>query len=121
MSAIEQIESPDLKECLTRFNQKLKEINSNLDIFFDTDMCDKLTVKKKVQIELFLCYALNSLFWMHLRTIGKDPNKHSIVTEIMKVREYITKYKEVRYIIYIKKTFQTFLIPLHMYYHSLNQ
>lgn len=96
MNSVEQLGNPELIECMKQFHTKIKEINDNLDVVFDSDTCDNLSVKKKVQIELYLSYALNSFFWMHLRTTGKDPTKHSVVTEMMKVREYMSKYKEVK-------------------------
>ncbi|XP_026476590.1 nuclear nucleic acid-binding protein C1D-like [Ctenocephalides felis] len=95
MNSVEQLGNPELVECMKQFHKKIKEINDNLDVVFDSDTCDNLSVKKKVQIELYLSYALNSFFWMHLRTTGKDPTKHSVVTEMMKVREYMSKYKEI--------------------------
>ncbi|XP_026479129.1 nuclear nucleic acid-binding protein C1D-like [Ctenocephalides felis] len=95
MNSVEQLGNPELIECMKQFHTKIKEINDNLDVVFDSDTCDNLSVKKKVQIELYLSYALNSFFWMHLRTTGKDPTKHSVVTEMMKVREYMSKYKEI--------------------------
>jgi exosome complex protein LRP1 len=63
-------EKLDLKFFSIPAIQKIQDlISSTNQINFD-----ELTIEEKVKYDLFLCYSINSLYWMYLKMNGEDPN-----------------------------------------------
>ncbi|KFM59935.1 Nuclear nucleic acid-binding protein C1D, partial [Stegodyphus mimosarum] len=66
----------------------LKEININ-----STDL--KLSPLEKARLNLTCGYALNSLFWMYLVTLGIDPKEHKIKEELERYKNFMGRVQEI--------------------------
>ncbi|XP_050308910.1 nuclear nucleic acid-binding protein C1D [Anthonomus grandis grandis] len=93
------MELPDLeqdtaiKQKLTNLQDSLDKIQKITDIALEADT-EKLTLKDKVYFNLFLGYALNTLYWMYLKTKGEDPNNHDVKNQLNRIKEYMVKAKQ---------------------------
>ncbi|KAH6925131.1 hypothetical protein HPB50_001177 [Hyalomma asiaticum] len=56
---------------------------------------EPLSPLDKARLDLTLLYTLNSLFWMYLCTVGEDPKQHSVRRELDRVKEYMTRAKQI--------------------------
>lgn len=65
----------------------------------NTEIRENSALKEKVDYDLFMVYCLNTLYWLYLRTRGLDPNKNDVKSQLNRVKEYMMKAKQVRYII----------------------
>lgn len=43
---------------------------------------DELSVEERVKFDLFLTYAVNSLYWMYLKVNGENPNTVSYKLQV---------------------------------------
>lgn len=100
-SSSKSIDFAELQECADVVNRVTELDNSidSLEKLIETAINQKvtatLTQEEKVKLDLFLAYSLNSFFWMYLRTQGKDPNKHGVKGELERIKNYLTRAKEV--------------------------
>ncbi|XP_075721927.1 ribosomal RNA processing 47 isoform X1 [Rhipicephalus microplus] len=58
-------------------------------------LAGQLSPLDKARLDLTLLYSLNSLFWMYLCTLGEDPKQHSVRQELDRVKEYMTRAKQI--------------------------
>lgn len=86
---------------LQNFHSSVEKIGKLLDIAFSNDLYDKMTVKEKVDYDLFVNYALNTLFWLYLRCKGEDPNSNDIKHQLTRIKEYMMKAKQVQHLIFM--------------------
>ncbi|KAL1517691.1 hypothetical protein ABEB36_001426 [Hypothenemus hampei] len=82
-----------IKEKLQNVRDSVRKIENILDIAKKVDT-SKLSVKDKIDFDLFLAYALNSLFWMYMRTKGQDPNNHDVKDQLQRIKDYMVKAKQ---------------------------
>ncbi|CRK96593.1 CLUMA_CG010043, isoform A [Clunio marinus] len=68
--------------------EKLVEEASKVDY-------EKLTIEDKVKFDLFMVYAVNSLYWMYLRINGENPNTHGIKHELSRVKDAMERQKQI--------------------------
>jgi len=59
--------------------EKLLESRINVDYI-------SLSIEDKIKHDLLIAFALNSLYWMHLRLDGVDPSTHNIKRELDRVK-----------------------------------
>jgi len=52
------------------------------------------TPLEQAQLNYTTCYALNSLFWMYLISIGENPQDHGITNEIGRLKASSVRLKE---------------------------
>ncbi|KAK6639638.1 hypothetical protein RUM43_007911 [Polyplax serrata] len=83
----------DLKKCMN-------DISGVLEVFLSRCNYEQLSLEDKVRYDLFLAFAINTIYWIYLRIKGTDPNNHEIKHQINRIREYMAKSKK----IYEKKT-----------------
>ncbi|KAJ8928666.1 hypothetical protein NQ314_018760 [Rhamnusium bicolor] len=72
----------------------LKKIDHMLDIALNSDIYDKLSIKEKVDYDLFIAYTLNTLYWLYLRSRNEDPNKNDIKNQLNRIKDYMVKAKQ---------------------------
>ncbi|XP_066254324.1 nuclear nucleic acid-binding protein C1D [Euwallacea similis] len=78
---------------LQNLHDSIQNIQKFLDTALEVDTAEYST-KDKVDLDLFVTYALNTLYWMYLRTKGEDPNTHDVKNQLNRVKEYMIKARE---------------------------
>lgn len=113
MDLSELEDSPHIQEQLTNFDNSIIKIEKLLDETLIENVQEKLSTKERIDFDLFTAYSLNTLYWLYLRSSGKDPNKNDIKDQLNRVRDYMTKAKQVKeiHIIFIE-IFYFFLLVL---------
>ncbi|KAJ8922333.1 hypothetical protein NQ315_004276 [Exocentrus adspersus] len=79
---------------LTNFHSSVEKITKMLDLALNSDIYEKLSVKEKVDYDLFIAYATDTLYWLYLRLKNEDPNKNDIKLQLNRVKEYMVKAKQ---------------------------
>lgn len=84
-----------IKSKITNVHNSIEKIKELLNLAYNKNISDQLDTMDKINYDLFLCYSLNTLYWMYLRTKGIDPNTHDIKNELNRIKEYMIKAKQV--------------------------
>eukprot|EP01126_Amoeba_proteus_P020834 TRINITY_DN2114_c0_g2_i1.p1 TRINITY_DN2114_c0_g2~~TRINITY_DN2114_c0_g2_i1.p1 ORF type:complete len:161 (-),score=39.38 TRINITY_DN2114_c0_g2_i1:95-577(-) len=87
----------DLQENIQTFETKLQELENLLQPFFEVEMNERLSSMAPhdaARMNITIAYALNSLFYMYLKTQGISPADHPVSGELERIKEYIIKLKE---------------------------
>lgn len=85
-----------IKEKLFNLHTNIDEIEKIINTALTKFDYEKLTPIEKANYDLFNVYSLNILCWMYMRTKGQDPNKTNIKGELVRIKNYMLKLKEVR-------------------------
>ncbi|ORZ05470.1 hypothetical protein BCR42DRAFT_338047 [Absidia repens] len=88
---------------LNRSKKAAKALKSRVDIIerhlqplLKKDLVDTynaLPINEKCQLDVLLSYAINTLYYMYMRTQGQDPQQHDVFNELKRVQKYIEKIK----------------------------
>lgn len=84
-----------IQDKIQNFHNSVGKIEKMLERMNNTEIREKLTLKEKVDYDLFMVYSLNTLYWLYLRTRGLDPNKNDVKSQLNRVKEYMIKAKQV--------------------------
>ncbi|XP_075534265.1 ribosomal RNA processing 47 isoform X2 [Dermacentor variabilis] len=88
----------EIKEQARAFHSTLTNVKETLSPLLSTNqdvVTEELSPLDKARLDLTLLYSLNSLFWMYLCTVGEDPKQHSVRRELDRVKEYMTRAKQI--------------------------
>lgn len=88
-----------IQDKIQNFHNSVSKIEKMLERMNNMEIRENLALKEKVDYDLFMVYCLNTLYWLYLRTRGLDPNKNDVKSQLNRVKEYMMKAKQVRYII----------------------
>ncbi|GFQ90278.1 nuclear nucleic acid-binding protein C1D [Trichonephila clavata] len=83
---------------LQSFHQSLQNMKEILTPLITTNINSsdvKLTPLDKGRLNLTSGYALNSLFWMYLNTLGINPKEHDIKRELERYKSFMQSVKEI--------------------------
>ncbi|KAJ8942941.1 hypothetical protein NQ318_003827 [Aromia moschata] len=83
-----------IQEKLTNFHSSVEKIDNMLNLVLNNDIYETLSLKEKVDYDLFIAYTLNTLYWMYLRSINEDPNKNDIKNQLSRIKDYMVKAKQ---------------------------
>lgn len=56
---------------------------------------DDMSVEEKVKFDLFLVYAVNSLYFMSMRVNGDDISSHGIKDELGRIKESMQRHQQI--------------------------
>jgi exosome complex protein LRP1 len=87
----------DLKDTLAQFDDSIGKLETALDPLFKTklaDVAERLSPQDNAKLNILYAYAINTLFYMFLKTQGVPPNDHPVKAELDRVRNYIKKLKD---------------------------
>lgn len=77
--------------------QNLKDIQEVLDQVLPLkQQYDQLPIPAQIELDLFLAFTLNSLYWVNLRIQGIDPMTHPIKDELQRVKAAMLKWQQVK-------------------------
>lgn len=77
--------------------QNLMEVQEVLDQLLPLkEHYDKLALPAQIELDLFLAFTLTSLHWIHLRIKGSDPTKHPIKDELLRIKQTMVKWQEIK-------------------------
>lgn len=101
-----------IQEKLTNFSRSINKIEETLQSKLDPETYKKLSLQEKVNYDLFMTYALNTLFWIYLKTRGIDPYKNEVKNQLNRIKQHMVKAKEVCNVINYLKQCVTFAYKL---------
>ncbi|KAB0801871.1 hypothetical protein PPYR_04057 [Photinus pyralis] len=78
---------------LQHFHTSIDKIEELLQVTLDQDSYEKLSTQDKVDYDLFMAYALNTLYWLYLRSKGVVPN-NDLKNQLNRIKQYMGKAKE---------------------------
>jgi exosome complex protein LRP1 len=79
--------------------QASSEAISNIQKMIDEALLMKtedMTVEERVKFDLFLVYAVNSLYFMYLKANGDDVSKHGIKHEMNRIKEAMQRNQQIK-------------------------
>lgn len=82
-----------IQEKLQHFHNNVDKIEDLLKVTLDKESYDKLETRDKVNYDLFMAYALNTLYWLYLRSKGIVPND-DLKNQLNRIKQYMAKAKE---------------------------
>ncbi|CAH1113330.1 unnamed protein product [Psylliodes chrysocephalus] len=83
-----------VQEKLMNFHNSVEKIENMIEKLQKADAYEHLTLKEKIDYDLFVAYTLNTLYWLYLRTKNADPNKNDVKNQLNRVKEYMMKAKQ---------------------------
>ncbi|ORX89180.1 exosome-associated factor Rrp47/DNA strand repair C1D [Basidiobolus meristosporus CBS 931.73] len=86
-----------LGDAVNQLEASLSKIQAHLDPLLSAPLNEtigKLPVMDRCKLEVMVAYAINTLFWIYLKTQGVPPNDHPVMKELERIRGYIQKIKE---------------------------
>lgn len=86
----------EIQDKLINFQNSITKIEQVLEESLVENVHEQLSTKEKIDFDLFTAYSLNTLYWLYLRSSGEDPNKNDVKNQLNRVKEYMTKAKQVR-------------------------
>lgn len=84
-----------VQEKLTNFQNSVKKVNEMLQLTLNSDVSERLSLKEKIEYDLFQAYTLSTLYWLYLRNRNEDPNKNDIKNQLNRIKDYMVKAKQV--------------------------
>ena len=88
----------ELRENLKSLSQSLDLLSSNLNPVFEFDslsaLNSQLSTEDSLKLNTALAYTLHSLYYILLKTQGKDLSDHPLKLEIERIKEYVGKVQE---------------------------
>ncbi|KAG8184730.1 hypothetical protein JTE90_019333 [Oedothorax gibbosus] len=95
----EEMDIPsEILEDLQSFHENLKKMEETLNPLIKTNVNSldvKLLPLDRARLNLISGYALNSLYWMYLNTLGEDPKHHKIKRELERYKSFMQTVKEI--------------------------
>ena len=88
-------------EIKTRFSQlhkSMDELKKQLEHLMNNYSMIRSSAKtplEEAKLDLTITYAVNSLFWIYLSMKGVDVHKHDVKHELMRLKEYMVRTKEI--------------------------
>eukprot|EP01102_Stenamoeba_stenopodia_P003330 TRINITY_DN13284_c0_g1_i1.p1 TRINITY_DN13284_c0_g1~~TRINITY_DN13284_c0_g1_i1.p1 ORF type:complete len:222 (-),score=63.47 TRINITY_DN13284_c0_g1_i1:45-710(-) len=88
---------PEVQETIARFDVAFKKVEELLAPFFSESwksIVSRLTPFEAAKLNVAISYAINTLFYLLLKTQGASTRKHPVMKELERVKLYIGKLKE---------------------------
>ena len=89
----------ELTDVVKNFHVSLNDMKTQLDLLTSvprSDLYDKLDPMGRATMDLTSAYAINSLFWMLLKTMGVNPSDTNVKQELDRVKEAMKRRKEIK-------------------------
>ncbi|KAH3758159.1 nuclear nucleic acid-binding protein C1D [Pelomyxa schiedti] len=87
----------DVTHTLTEVDDTISKLESQLEPLFEVslqELKEKLQPVDQAKLHMTLAYAINSLFYMFLKTQGVSTQNHPVVAEMGRIKEYFEKLKD---------------------------
>ncbi|XP_067939273.1 nuclear nucleic acid-binding protein C1D-like [Watersipora subatra] len=87
----------ELSPIIDDVDNKISSVSESLQPLLDcpvADMAAKVGVLQRAKIDLISLYAVNSMFWVYLKTLGINPTTHGLSKELNRVKTYLGRMKE---------------------------
>jgi exosome complex protein LRP1 len=94
---LEELKNPELVSSISKLQIQIDGVEKFLKMLCESDpdqVYNTLDAAGKAQHDLFVTYALNSLFWVYLRTKGRDAANHAVKSELGRVQEHMVRAKQ---------------------------
>ncbi|CAH1122904.1 unnamed protein product [Ceutorhynchus assimilis] len=94
MNEIEPIEDLSMKNRLDDLHGSVEKIRKAVDTALKIDPEKLPSLKEKIDLDLFLVYAVNSMFWIHSKLHGVNPVDLGVKVQLNRIREYMVKVEQ---------------------------
>lgn len=88
----------ELRENLKSLSESLDELSVNLSPVFEFDsltaLNSQLSTEDSLKLNTALAYTLHSLYYILLKSQGRDLSEHPLKQEIERIKEYVGKVQE---------------------------
>ena len=88
----------ELRENLKSLSLSLDMLSTNLSPVFEFDslaaLNSQLSTEDSLKLNTALAYTLHSLYYILLKTQGRDLSEHPLKQEIDRIKEYVSKVQE---------------------------
>ena len=89
----------ELTDTVKNFHGSVTELKAQLDLLLETpkeELCGELDPLERAKVDLISVYAINSIFWMLLKTQGENPAEAGVKKELDRVKEAMMRCKEIQ-------------------------
>ena len=89
----------ELLDITKNFHGSLTDLKAQLELMTSqprSELYEKLDPMGRANMDLMSAYAMNSLFWMLLKTMGVDPKESNVKQELDRVKEAMKRCKEIK-------------------------
>jgi exosome complex protein LRP1 len=96
VSDLSQLNNQGLQQNIVSLGDQIQSVDALLSMLNCPEgeaTYDSLDAADKAQIDLFKTYASNALFWVYLKTKGKDAANHAVKNELGRVKEHLNRAK----------------------------
>ncbi|XP_065341571.1 nuclear nucleic acid-binding protein C1D [Cloeon dipterum] len=96
---LSELNNKELEKNVSTLGEKIDQVDELLSMLSSPEFEDKynnLDAANKAQIDLFKTYTINSLFWVYLKTKGKNATSHPVKNALGRVKEHLDKAKQLK-------------------------
>ena len=97
---MEEADFPEeLIDTVKNFHGSVSDLKTQLQLLTSqprSDLYEKLDPMGRANMDLMSAYAVNSLFWMLLKTMGVNPAETNVKQELDRVKEAMKRMKEIK-------------------------
>lgn len=89
----------EMLEIVKNFHGGISGLKTQLELMTSqprSDLYEKLDPMGRANMDLMSAYALNSLFWMLLKTMGVNPSETNVKQELDRVKDAMKRCKEIK-------------------------
>ena len=89
----------ELTDTVKNFHGSVTDLKAQLDLLLETpkeELCGELDPLERAKVDLISVYAINSIFWMLLKTQGENPAEAGVKKELDRVKEAMMRCKEIQ-------------------------
>eukprot|EP01112_Ceratiomyxa_fruticulosa_P004503 TRINITY_DN1503_c0_g1_i1.p1 TRINITY_DN1503_c0_g1~~TRINITY_DN1503_c0_g1_i1.p1 ORF type:complete len:211 (-),score=44.87 TRINITY_DN1503_c0_g1_i1:106-738(-) len=95
---MDKIIPSDVQASLASFEKTLTSLENSLTPFFQETLKEQQSQLEPLdcaKLNVTMAYAINTLFYMYLKTQGIETEDHPVKSELERVRNYIKKIKDI--------------------------
>ncbi|XP_022910094.2 nuclear nucleic acid-binding protein C1D [Onthophagus taurus] len=85
-------DDPVIQEKLNNFHLSVNDLEELINKTLNDFNVEDLSIKDKINYDLFVAYLLNTCYWMYLRTKGLETEE--VKLELGRIKEYMLKAKQ---------------------------
>ena len=90
---------PELEDACKKFELAMRNVENSIEPLLKTERSELLRTSTSLdaaKIDLVSVFAINSFYWAYLVMQGIDPKKHTVKTEIDRIRSLMSKLEEIK-------------------------
>ncbi|CAB3368604.1 Hypothetical predicted protein [Cloeon dipterum] len=96
---LSELNNKELEKNVSTLGEKIDQVDEILSMLSSPEFeekYNKLDAASKAQIDLFKTYTINSLFWVYLKTKGRNAASHPVKNELGRVKTHLDRAKQLK-------------------------